>query len=88
MKEQLEKRLTELKREYENGQKIFADLSIREANLRESLLRISGAIHVLEEELRNHDGNNSESIQEPDGEQEGNEESKEKNNKKECLVSA
>ena len=88
MKEQLEKRLLELKNEYENGQKIYADLSIRQTNLRESLLRISGAIHVLEEELRNHDGNNSKSIQQPDGKLEENEESKEKDNKKERLVSA
>jgi hypothetical protein len=88
MKEQLEKRLLELKNEYENGQKIYTDLSIRQANLRESLLRISGAIHVLEEELKNHGDNNSESIQEPDGKLEENVESKEEDNKKECLVSS
>lgn len=51
MREQLEKRLKELKTEFENGQKMLADLETQEAQLRESLLRISGAIQVLEEEL-------------------------------------
>ena len=51
MKEQLEQRLEELKAEFESGQKMLADLEARQANLRDSLLRISGAIQVLEEEL-------------------------------------
>ena len=51
MKEQLEKRLEELKTEFESGQKVLAELEAKEASLRETLLRISGAIQVIEEEL-------------------------------------
>ncbi|NEO35621.1 MAG: hypothetical protein F6J90_04525 [Moorea sp. SIOASIH] len=51
MKEQLEKRLTQLKAEFESGQKVLADLEAKQANVRETLLRIQGAIQVLEEEL-------------------------------------
>jgi predicted nuclease with TOPRIM domain len=51
MREQLEHRLQELKSEYEAGQKMLADLEVRQAQLRETLLRISGAIQVLEEML-------------------------------------
>ena len=51
MKEQLEKRLAELKAEFESGQKAMADLEAKQANLRDTLLRISGAIQILEEEL-------------------------------------
>ena len=51
MKEQLEKRLQELKTEFEAGQKMLADLEEKQANLKNTLLRISGAIQVLEELL-------------------------------------
>lgn len=51
MKEQLEQRLKELKAEFEQGQKMLAELESRQENLKHSLLRISGAIQVLEEEL-------------------------------------
>ena len=51
MKEQLEKRLQELKVEFESGQRMLAEQEAKMANLRESLLRINGAIQVLEEEL-------------------------------------
>jgi uncharacterized coiled-coil protein SlyX len=51
MKEQIEQRLLELKNEFTVGQKTLADLEARAANLRETLLRISGAIQVLQEEL-------------------------------------
>ena len=51
MREQLEKRLQALTTEYEAGQKALANLESQKANLRETLLRISGAIQVLEEEL-------------------------------------
>ncbi len=51
MKQQLEQRLQSLKSEFEAGQKMLADLEAKQANLRETLLRISGAIQVLEEEL-------------------------------------
>ena len=51
MKEQLEQRLTALKAEYEAGQKMLAELEAKQANVRDTLLRISGAIQVLEETL-------------------------------------
>jgi chromosome segregation ATPase len=51
MRDQLEQRLKELKAEFEAGQKMMADLEAKRANLRDTLLRITGAIQVLEEEL-------------------------------------
>ncbi len=51
MREQLTKRLEKLRTEYDAGQKMLADLEAQAANLRSTLLRISGAIQVLEEEL-------------------------------------
>lgn len=58
MKVQLEQRLTELRAEYESGQKILKDIELklaeledRKKNLNETLLRISGAIDLLEEVL-------------------------------------
>jgi predicted nuclease with TOPRIM domain len=51
MKEQLTERLEKLKGEFESGQKMLADLEARQANLQQTLLRISGAIQVLEELL-------------------------------------
>ena len=53
MKEQLEQRLTELKAECAAGQKMLADLQAQQANLQQTLLRISGAMQVLEELLGN-----------------------------------
>ena len=51
MRTQLEERLKDLKTEFEAGQKMLADLENKQANLRETLLRISGAIQVLQELL-------------------------------------
>jgi hypothetical protein len=51
MREQLENRLQELRTELDVGQKVMAELEMREANLRGTLLRIGGAIQVLEELL-------------------------------------
>jgi uncharacterized membrane-anchored protein YhcB (DUF1043 family) len=51
MRSQLEQRLKELKTEFQAGQRMVAELEAKQANLRDSLLRISGAIQVLEEEL-------------------------------------
>ena len=62
MKEQLEQRLKELNAEFESGQKMLAELEAKQANMRNTLLRISGAIQVLQEELakeRNIPGNGS-----------------------------
>jgi hypothetical protein len=55
VKHQLEQRLQELKREFEAGQKALAELELRQSELRDTLLRISGAAQVLEEELQRAD---------------------------------
>ncbi|MBC6473556.1 MAG: hypothetical protein GDA48_12645 [Hormoscilla sp. GM102CHS1] len=52
MKERLEQRLQALKAEFEAGQKLLAEYETKQASLRETLLRISGAIQVIEEELQ------------------------------------
>jgi prefoldin subunit 5 len=49
--EQMQSRLTELKREYQLGEGQLRELTAQEATLRETLLRISGAIQILEEML-------------------------------------
>ena len=51
MKERLEQRLKSLKAEFDAGQKLLAEYETKQASLRETLLRISGAIQVIEEEL-------------------------------------
>jgi hypothetical protein len=51
MRGQLEQRLQQLKVEFETGQKMLADLEQKRANLEQTLLRISGAVQVLEELL-------------------------------------
>lgn len=55
MKDQLERRLDDLKTEYEAGQKMLAELEHKQVTLRETLLRIAGAVQVLEEELGRED---------------------------------
>ncbi|MES0488435.1 MAG: hypothetical protein ABUK01_00480 [Leptospirales bacterium] len=51
MKKQLEQRLETLKSEFSDGQKQLMELQNQETSLKETLLRISGAIQVLEEEI-------------------------------------
>jgi len=51
MREQLEQRVRELKAEQHKGHQMLAELEGREAELRQTLLRINGAIQVLEEML-------------------------------------
>lgn len=53
MKAQIETRLQELKTEFDTGQKMLAELEQKKINLEQTLLRISGAIQVLEEMLAN-----------------------------------
>ncbi len=64
MKVRLEKRLAELKAEFESGKTALAELEARQANMRETLLRISGAIQVLEEELGKTNGDNGDETME------------------------
>ena len=56
MDEQMKQRLTQLRQEYANGEKMLADLQVKQRDLEQTLLRISGAIQVLEEMLANADG--------------------------------
>lgn len=51
VRQRLETRLAELRSEFDSGQKKLAETEARARSLRETLLRISGAIQVLEEEL-------------------------------------
>ncbi|GAA5528133.1 hypothetical protein [Herpetosiphon gulosus] len=51
MRQQLEQRLATLKEEFQAGQTMLAELEAKRENLNATLLRISGAIQVLEEEL-------------------------------------
>jgi len=51
METKLRQRLGELHAEYEKGQKTLHDLESQAANLRATLLRISGAVQVLQESL-------------------------------------
>jgi hypothetical protein len=51
MRAQLQARLTELTRDHQLGQGRLAELDREQAALRETLLRISGAMQVLEELL-------------------------------------
>lgn len=66
MKKQLEQRLKELKTEFASGQKMLADLESRQMNLRETLLRISGAIQVVEEMSSDSSEDNGKPVQQPE----------------------
>ena len=56
MREQLQHRLGDLKAEFTKGQKKLEELEMEALRLRQTLLRISGAIQVIEEELAKADG--------------------------------
>ncbi len=51
MQELAEKRINELRDEQQKGQQMLAELESRAAELRQTLLRIGGAIQILEELL-------------------------------------
>jgi predicted nuclease with TOPRIM domain len=51
MKDTLEQRLNTLKSEHETGQKMLAELDAKRAQLTTTLLRIEGAMQVLQELL-------------------------------------
>jgi hypothetical protein len=66
MREQLQSRLIILKREFEVGQAQIQDLERQTTHLRETLLRISGAIQVLEELLADKAADQKASLVESD----------------------
>jgi predicted nuclease with TOPRIM domain len=51
LKIKAEQRLAELQAEFEAGQQMLSELEAKRANLEKTLLRISGAMQVLEELL-------------------------------------
>ena len=51
MRGELERRLTELRSEFEAGRRLEADLQARLSEVSQTVLRVSGAIQVLEELL-------------------------------------
>jgi len=59
MRRELEARLKELKEEYQKGQGQLVALEQETANLKNTLLRISGAIQVLQELLGDKTSENS-----------------------------
>ena len=52
MKEKLEKRLKELTEEFETGKKMLAEIETKRDELQQNMLRISGAIQVINETLK------------------------------------
>ena len=52
MKQLLEQRLKTLKDEFASGQKVMAELEQKQTDLQHTMLRIGGAIQVLEELLQ------------------------------------
>jgi hypothetical protein len=55
MRKQIEERLAELRQEYDAGRRMLADLEARQVELQQTLLRIGGAVQVLEELLGGRD---------------------------------
>jgi prefoldin subunit 5 len=51
----IEKRLEELRREFQTGRELLEKLDQERTQAHETLLRISGAIQVLEELVRHHE---------------------------------
>ncbi|HEY2357571.1 MAG TPA: hypothetical protein VGH86_08980 [Phenylobacterium sp.] len=51
LESKLRERLEELRAEYEKGRRTLEELETQAANVRATLLRISGAAQVLQEEL-------------------------------------
>lgn len=49
MKNKIQQRLQQLRTEYQNGQTMLQELQQKQSNLEQTLLRITGAIQVLEE---------------------------------------
>lgn len=62
MRSKLEQRLKGLRLEFDRGQEMLSSLETKQVSLRTTLLRISGAIQVLEEELSKNDNGSSEQV--------------------------
>jgi predicted nuclease with TOPRIM domain len=62
MEVKIRARLKELKEEYQKGQERLMALEQETSNLRNTMLRISGAIQVLEELIRDRESGNSNDV--------------------------
>jgi septal ring factor EnvC (AmiA/AmiB activator) len=60
VREQVQSRMCELQREYDRGEQQLRELVQQEAALRETLLRISGALQVLSELIAAENAENAE----------------------------
>ncbi len=65
VEDRLRVRLGELRQEYERGEKMIAESEMQVQSLKESLLRISGAIMVLEEEIKLINASAAKAVTEP-----------------------
>lgn len=65
METRLRRRLEELRTEYEKGKKALQDLEDQATNIRATLLRIAGAVQVLQEELGEGGTEPSKDVQPP-----------------------
>lgn len=65
MREQLEARLTELEQEFVVGERRLREIDAQQALLRETLLRMSGAIQVLKELLEPSDAGSDAQLSQP-----------------------
>jgi septal ring factor EnvC (AmiA/AmiB activator) len=59
VREQVQSRMRELQREYDRGEQQLRELVQQETALRETLLRISGALQVLRELIAAENGENA-----------------------------
>ena len=66
MQAQLQGRVKILRKEFETGQTRLRELEAQQVMLRETLLRISGAIQVLEELLGGNGAGEQQDIQTPE----------------------
>jgi hypothetical protein len=69
MREQIKNRIESLRAEYRNGQEMLAELEARQAGLKITLMRISGAIQVLEELVQENNSTGESTGHAPSGEQ-------------------
>ena len=51
MRAEIQKRVSELETEYREGQRMLAELEAKQTDLQQTVLRISGALQVLNELL-------------------------------------
>ena len=66
MQDQLVRRLEELRQEFTTGQEQLQALERQQANLRQTMLRISGAMQVLEEMLGEPQPGHANSVPSPE----------------------